>query len=81
MRARFLYSHGPIRFTPSAREPLDRVVQHAPGVALLHLGGHYHAARELTRGERVNLVLWCYGEGGVVRIAPRAGFGLAPCYT
>ena len=71
---------GGVRFTPSARAPLAHEVAHEPGVALLHLGGHFHAARELTRGERINLILWCYGEGGVVRIAPRPGFGLAACY-
>ena len=71
---------GGVRFTPSSRAPLADEVAHARGVALLHLGGHFHAARELTAGERVNLIVWCYGEGGVVRIAPRPGYGIRAYY-
>lgn len=42
----------------------------APGEALLHLGGHYHAAEPIQQGERTNMVLWLMGEHGVVRVAP-----------
>lgn len=42
----------------------------APGDAILHLGGTYHSARPITAGERVNLILWMFGEHGVVRVAP-----------
>ena len=51
---------------------------HAPGVALLHLGGHKHAALPLTAGERTNLIIWCTGRHGVVRIRPRHGVALDP---
>jgi len=40
------------------------------GSGILHLGGHYHAALPLTSGERTNLVVWAFGEHGVVRVAP-----------
>jgi hypothetical protein len=41
-----------------------------PGMALIHLGQVRHAARPITKGERQNLVIWLFGEGGYVRIAP-----------
>ena len=42
-------------------------------LTLLHLGGHKHAALPLTGGERTNLIVWCTGKDGVVRIRPRGG--------
>jgi hypothetical protein len=41
-----------------------------PGVAAIHRGGVAHAAHPITAGERTNLVLWLYGDGGQV---PRRG--------
>mmetsp|Transcript_54787 Transcript_54787/g.90792 ORF Transcript_54787/g.90792 Transcript_54787/m.90792 type:complete len:370 (+) Transcript_54787:3-1112(+) len=41
-----------------------------PGEAILHLGGQHHAALPLLSGERVNLVIWLFGEHGTVRVAP-----------
>ena len=43
---------------------------HPPGSALLHLGQQLHGAAPLVAGERVNLVIWCFGSGGYVRAAP-----------
>jgi len=40
------------------------------GDGVLHLGGQFHSALRIKSGERVNLVLWMFGEHGVVRIAP-----------
>mmetsp|Transcript_67527 Transcript_67527/g.152815 ORF Transcript_67527/g.152815 Transcript_67527/m.152815 type:complete len:355 (-) Transcript_67527:272-1336(-) len=38
------------------------------GSALIHAGQHEHAATPLTKGARSNLVIWCYGSHGVVRV-------------
>lgn len=35
-----------------------------PGVAVIHRGAVPHAAQPITEGERSNLVLWLYGDGG-----------------
>ena len=35
-----------------------------PGVAVIHRGSVPHAAQPITGGERSNLVLWLYGDGG-----------------
>lgn len=46
----------------------------APGTALIHHGSVAHESMPITDGERSNLVLWLYGEGGQVArpgIAPR----------
>merc|ERR550525_1939074 len=59
-----------VRFTDSAEDKDERCVGHRKGVALLHLGGHFHGVDAITSGERSNLVLWATGEGGVVRIRP-----------
>lgn len=42
----------------------------APGEAIVHLGGQYHAALPIESGERVNLVLWLHAKHEVVRFAP-----------
>jgi hypothetical protein len=42
----------------------------APGMALLHRGLHRHAALPIESGERVNMVLWLFGDHGYVRFAP-----------
>ena len=44
-------------------------MQFRPGVAVLHKGGHRHAALPLESGQRTNLVLWLFGEDGYVRAA------------
>ena len=38
----------------------------APGTALIHHGSVPHESMPITEGERSNLVLWLYGEGGQV---------------
>ncbi|MEL6694158.1 MAG: 2OG-Fe(II) oxygenase family protein [Pseudomonadota bacterium] len=35
-----------------------------PGIAVIHRGSVPHAAQPITGGERSNLVLWLYGDGG-----------------
>jgi len=40
-----------------------------PGMGIIHLGRHEHAALPLTGGERTNMIVWLSGEHGVVRIA------------
>ncbi|KAJ7545400.1 hypothetical protein O6H91_09G117800 [Diphasiastrum complanatum] len=32
---------------------------HVPGRAILHAGRHRHGAKEITSGQRTNLILWC----------------------
>ena len=68
-----LYFKG-IRRTESAKsaEVLGRVA-HAPGRCVLHLGGHRHGALPIEAGERTNLIVWCTGIHGTVRITPRDG--------
>lgn len=53
-------------------QPASRVdfAQFAPGEAVLHLGGQYHAAEPTTEGCRINLIVWLFGAHGVVRVAP-----------
>jgi len=41
----------------------EKYVQHEPGVALLHLGAHRHAATSIKKGIRRNLILWCNSSG------------------
>lgn len=38
----------------------------APGTAMIHRGHAPHAAQPIETGERTNLVLWLFGEGGRV---------------
>jgi hypothetical protein len=33
-------------------------VEHQPGVAVIHLGKHRHAATPITGGHRINLIVW-----------------------
>ena len=40
------------------------------GDAILHKGQHKHEALPLTGGTRINLIVWMFGHGGTVRIAP-----------
>ncbi|MEM7515918.1 MAG: hypothetical protein AAF368_03200, partial [Planctomycetota bacterium] len=37
-------------------------IDHRPGTAILHAGPHRHGVRDLRRGRRRNLILWCKGE-------------------
>ncbi len=37
-----------------------------PGMAMLHRGNVPHAAQAITSGERSNMVLWLYGDGGQI---------------
>jgi len=61
---------------PEEKDPPSRVdfADFAQGEAILHLGGQYHSALPLESGERVNLVVWLFGEHGVVRVAPHDPF-------
>ena len=52
-----------------------RRIPQRPGVALVHLGQHLHAASPTTNGTRENLIVWLHGEDGYVRIAPYAPDG------
>jgi len=47
-------------------------VEFEPGMALLHRGALRHAALPIKGGTRQNLVIWLFGKGGDVRIAPYA---------
>ena len=64
-----LYFKG-VRYTDSWHQQDRHDVKHRPGHAVLHLGGHIHAAQQLTTGERTNLILWATARGGKVRIVP-----------
>ena len=46
-------------------------VHFVPGLAVLHLGSNRHEALPLRAGARTNMVVWLFGEQGVVRVAPR----------
>ena len=59
-----------VRFTESEGQQDGSVVEQVPGEAVIHLGGHRHAALPILAGVRQNLILWTWGEGGVVRVAP-----------
>lgn len=37
----------------------EHLLRHSPGQGLLHRGKHRHAARKITSGRRMNLILWC----------------------
>ena len=69
------FDHPGVRFVdeePETRPPTTvDFAGFAPGEAILHLGGQYHSALPLTAGERVNLIVWLFGEHGVVRVAPQ----------
>eukprot|EP00754_Rhynchopus_humris_P035488 Rhum_TRINITY_DN17011_c0_g1::Rhum_TRINITY_DN17011_c0_g1_i1::g.165046::m.165046 len=53
---------------PQAAAPA--VLTQKPGVALLHRGMKRHYATKLESGQRTNLVVWMFGDGGYVRVAP-----------
>jgi len=40
-----------------------RFIGHAVGAGLLHLGAHRHAATNITKGHRRNLIVWCSSSG------------------
>jgi len=41
-------------------QPAENIyVAHQPGIGLLHVGKHRHAAQKITSGHRLNLILWC----------------------
>jgi len=48
----------------------DRQMRFTPGLAVIHRGQHQHEALPLSSGERINLVVWLFGEHGDVRVAP-----------
>lgn len=47
-----------------------------PGTAIIHRGNVPHTAQPITSGERTNLVLWLYGQGGSIPL-----FGEQPDHT
>ena len=55
-------------FDPSVRH----TVEFTPGMALIHKGSLRHAALPIRTGRRENLIVWLFGEDGVVRVAPYA---------
>jgi len=56
-------------FSYSNTSVIDRKrIRFKQGMAILHRGQHRHEALMLEHGERVNLVLWLFGEDGYVRI-------------
>lgn len=64
---------GGLRFSATEKQPGRTAVDfegHPTGTAVLHLGQQLHSARELTAGERNNLIVWCFGKHGYVRVAP-----------
>ncbi|WP_086932552.1 2OG-Fe(II) oxygenase [Agarilytica rhodophyticola] len=52
-----------VDFYDQATGKVNRVV-FRPGVAMIHRGNVPHAAQPITSGERTNIVLWLYGNGG-----------------
>jgi hypothetical protein len=42
-----------------SQHELNITIEHKKGIALLHLGTHYHEANNIEDGERCNLILWC----------------------
>lgn len=42
----------------------------SPGTAIIHKGSVRHAAASIESGERHNLVIWLFGNDGVVRVEP-----------
>jgi hypothetical protein len=67
-------SYGPLGDDPCIYFLEDNGGKHnvsfTPGMALLHLGVLRHAAYPIQLGERVNLLVWLFGHGGYVRVAP-----------
>lgn len=49
-------------FDPATRAV--NVLTFEPGTAMIHRGRVPHTAQPITSGERTNLVLWLYGDGG-----------------
>jgi len=45
-------------------------VTFTPGMAVLHRGMLRHAAYPIRKGERIQLIIWVFGPGGYVRVAP-----------
>lgn len=59
------FSGSGVRFFDRATQQVSELT-FAPGTALIHHGSVPHEAMPITGGERSNLVLWLYGEGGQV---------------
>jgi hypothetical protein len=49
-------------FDPSTGDTVPLTFE--PGMAMIHAGNVAHTAQPITSGERTNLVLWLFGEGG-----------------
>ena len=45
-------------------------IEFEPGMLLIHRGSVRHAALPITSGTRHNMIIWLFGEGGQVRVAP-----------
>mmetsp|Transcript_1792 Transcript_1792/g.2431 ORF Transcript_1792/g.2431 Transcript_1792/m.2431 type:complete len:321 (+) Transcript_1792:102-1064(+) len=64
------YGGSSLYFVDSVDPSLRHNVTFSPGMAIVHRGALRHAALPIEAGERCNLVIWLFGEGGHVRIAP-----------
>ncbi len=49
-----------------------------PGSAMIHRGGVPHMAHPITTGERTNLVLWLFGEGGRMPVPEQTSAQIDP---
>lgn len=56
------FSGSQVRFYDPTGGTMD--FRFEPGTAVIHRGRVAHAAQAITEGERSNLVLWLYGQGG-----------------
>ncbi len=59
------FSGSGVRFFDNQARQISEL-NFAPGTALIHHGSVPHESMPITEGERSNLILWLYGEGGQV---------------
>ena len=64
------YGGSEVYFVDEHDSAKRRTVRFSPGMAILHKGALRHGATDITGGERLNLIVWLFGEGGEVRVAP-----------
>lgn len=85
-RATKVFGGGSLRFQPHVEWLAPRVsdgteitdddvnerniVEFEPLMVIMHRGQHQHEALPLVGGERVNLVVWLFADGGRVRVVP-----------
>jgi hypothetical protein len=66
------YEGSTLYFLDPTNPDVKHSVKFEPGMALVHCGSVRHGAVEIGRGERENLIVWLFGEGGQVRVSPYA---------